>query len=87
MSLWELSGLTRFYDRREGLVVCYCLESGDTHLISMEAYAILSALVPGPVEEATLRRRLLGEVPREDDRVVLAALLRDLSEVDLVVRL
>ncbi|WP_116364746.1 hypothetical protein [Parahaliea mediterranea] len=54
MPLWELTGPLQFYDRSEGVVVCYHADSGDTHLISADAQQLLLQLRDGPADAAVL---------------------------------
>ncbi|GAB3289804.1 hypothetical protein [Parahaliea aestuarii] len=55
MSVWELTGPLHFYNRNEGVVVCYHAPSGDTHLISAAAHSLLNRLAEDePADEHEL---------------------------------
>lgn len=82
MASWALSGPVKFYDRGEGLVVCYRPDSGDTHLVNAEAAEILQTLGRHPMTETRLRETLVpGGVAGAS---ALRQLLDDLARVDLV---
>ncbi len=93
MSTWSLQEPLRFYDRSEGAVVCYGIDSGDTHLLSETAVQLLQALESGAQQEVELHQRLAGlatlstpgENPAPDAHLdVIQQLLSDLAGVGLV---
>lgn len=88
MSVWRLAGPVRFYDRGEGPVVCYAIDSGDTHLINPLASRLLGALASAaeatmaePQLLATLSAGSPGEALSLSE---LQSLLSDLAAADLV---
>lgn len=82
MASWALSGPIKFYDRSEGLVVCYRPDSGDTHLVNAEAAEVLRMLGRHPLDETRLWEALsLDGVAVESE---LRQLLADLARVELV---
>ncbi|MBN7797461.1 HPr-rel-A system PqqD family peptide chaperone [Parahaliea mediterranea] len=62
-------------------MVCYCPDSGDTHLINAEAAEILRTLGRHPIAEAGLRETLSLDSEAASG---LGQLLADLARVDLV---
>ncbi len=90
MSTWSLQEPLRFYDRSEGAVVCYGIDSGDTHLLSTTAAQLLQALESGARQENVLHQMLTdlvapGQTPVPDTRLeVIQQLLSDLAAVGLV---
>lgn len=77
---WRLApGQTLLHRGWDGQYVVYNSLSGDTHLLTAEAMALLLALRDAEADAAALARRL--SLPAADDA---ADLLADLQELDLV---
>ncbi len=90
MVVWDTRNTLHFYDRDEGAVVCYCLESGDTHLISAQAAQVLLTLQVEESGSASAEALIARLGPDSGAEIVvtpaeLDKLLAELARVGLVV--
>ncbi len=87
MSSWSTREPLRFYDRNEGGVVCYGVDSGDTHLVSAAAASILRSLQDEaePVADDSLIIVLSSDDQVALDSEQVRSLLVDLAGAGLVV--